>query len=213
MLQNRVDPWGNLIQTKARGAWMGNRGILHNEQQQVERQFKLKAWLICQLEFKDRKRQVMAPHRYTELFFLDEATAFAAGHRPCFECRREAAEHFKTCWLQANPEHGFDASVSINEIDAVLHRERINRKGEKLTHEAPAAALPNGVFVVWEGKPCLLYNRQLFPWSPAGYKTAIALPVAAPLQVLTPPSVVRSFTAGYQAQVGVNIVEGVKLDV
>ncbi|MEO8821838.1 MAG: hypothetical protein ABI267_08810 [Ginsengibacter sp.] len=96
MLQNRVDPFGNIIKTTARGSWMGNRGILHNDQQQVLRPFKLKAWITCKLEFNGRKRPVMAPHRYTGLFFLDEATSFAAGHRPCFECRRQDYHKFKT---------------------------------------------------------------------------------------------------------------------
>ena len=103
MLQNRVDPFGNLIKTPARGSWLGNRGIIHNHNQEVVRPFKLKAWITCTLEFRGRKRQVMAPDRYTELFFLDEATSFAAGHRPCFECRREDALRFKSYWLKGNP--------------------------------------------------------------------------------------------------------------
>src|ERR1700743_3660322 len=102
MLQNRVDPQGNIIKTTARGAWMGNRGQLHNEQRQIVRPFKLKAWLTCLLQFNGRKREVMSPQRYTELFFLDEATAFAAGHRPCFECRRKDYDLFKSFWLQGN---------------------------------------------------------------------------------------------------------------
>src|ERR1700760_1777025 len=105
MLQNRVDPEGNIIRTSARGSWMGNRGIIHDEQQNVLRAFKLKAWITCVLAFKGRKRPVMAPNRYTELFFLDEATAFSAGHRPCFECRRQDAGRFKSLWIKANPEY------------------------------------------------------------------------------------------------------------
>ena len=88
-MQNRVDPFGNIIATKARGEWMGNRGKIHNDNKEITHAFKLKAWLTCKLEFKNRRREVMGLKTYTELFFLDEATAFAAGHRPCFECRRE----------------------------------------------------------------------------------------------------------------------------
>ncbi|HEV2353312.1 MAG TPA: hypothetical protein VGR89_03670 [Puia sp.] len=102
MLQNRVDPRGSLIKTTARGAWMGNRGVIHDGQRNIIRPWKLKAWLTCQLVFKDRHRQVMAPDRYTELFFLDEATAFSAGHRPCAECRRSAFNRFKMAWIVAN---------------------------------------------------------------------------------------------------------------
>src|SRR3978361_1384995 len=116
MLQNRVDPFGNIINTSARGALMGNRGLLHNDKQTLVRTFKLKAWITCKLEFKERKRTVMAPNQYTELFFLDEATSFAAGHRPCFECRREDYNRFKTNWLKGNPEYSFNGKTSIKEI-------------------------------------------------------------------------------------------------
>ena len=94
-MQNRVNPFGEIIETKARGLWMGNRGHIHNDDRKIVRPFKLKAWIACKLEFKNRHREIMAHNLYTELFFLDEATAFAAGHRPCFECRRENAEKFK----------------------------------------------------------------------------------------------------------------------
>ncbi|HTJ10817.1 MAG TPA: hypothetical protein VL547_02270, partial [Dinghuibacter sp.] len=99
MLQNRVDPYGNIIFTPARGAWMGNRGLLHDAQQHIRRPFRLKAWIICVLQFKGRHRPVMAPGQYTELFFLDEATALSAGHRPCAECRREDFNRFKAAWI------------------------------------------------------------------------------------------------------------------
>src|ERR1700744_1539959 len=148
MLQNRVDPSGNIITTSARGAWMGNRGQLHDEHQHILRPFKLKAWLICLLRFKDRQRQVMAPNRYTELFFLDEATAFAAGHRPCFECRRKDYNRFKAFWITGNRKPGFDLNTSINEIDKLLHKERIGRKGEKITYKEKVKNLPDGVFIL-----------------------------------------------------------------
>ncbi len=198
MLQNRVDPWGNIIRTPARGAWIGNRGVLHNEQQQILRPFRLKAWITCVLEFKGRSRPIMAPNRWTELFFLDEATAFSAGHRPCFECRREDAVRFKRHWISGNPSYGFDQRTSINEIDKIIHAERISSSGEKVTYEAFLAALPMGSFVAHEGKPHQVRDGLLVPWSPLGYGPGIAVPKNAKAVVLTPASIVNAFRSGYQ---------------
>lgn len=200
MLQNRVDPQGNIICTAARGAWMGNRGILHDENKHILRPFKLKAWLICQLEFKGRKREVMAPNRYTELFFMDEVTALAAGHRPCFECRREDFNCFKKAWLKGNPEYGFDEKISIQQIDAVLHSQRIDRKKQKLTYEELPENLPDGAFVLYKAEPHLLWHKELFLWTISGYKKSIGLPAVAKFAVLTPKSTVNALRAGYQAQ-------------
>ncbi|MBO9730221.1 MAG: hypothetical protein J7623_16395 [Chitinophaga sp.] len=201
MLQNRVDPYGRLIFTQARGAWMGNRGILHDEQQQVLRPFKLKAWITCVLEFKNRHRTVMAPHRYTELFFRDEATSFAAGHRPCYECRRADYNRFKTYWLKGNPEYDFDDRVSIQEIDKILHRERITPRLEKVTYIDTLLQLPDGCFIVYEQQPCLVYEQALYRWSPDGYTKKDCFPKDEQVQVLTPLSVVSAFRAGYNPQV------------
>ncbi|PUZ28879.1 hypothetical protein DCC81_05205 [Chitinophaga parva] len=200
MLQNRVDPYGHLIRTPARGAWMGNRGLLHNEHQQIQRTFKLKAWITCVLEFKGRKRTVMAPHRYTELFFPDEATAFSAGHRPCFECRRADAQRFKAAWLQGNPDAGFNEQTSINHIDNLLHAERINKKGEKVTYDAAAGTLPDGTFIVYNDHPHVIAGGQLYPWHATGYGTAVPLPAGHMVTVLTPRSIVNAFNAGYHPQ-------------
>ena len=112
-LQNRVDPFGQLISTTARGAWMGNRGLIHNAAQQIVRPYKLKAWIICQLKFGDRHRVVMTPNLYTELFFLDEATAFSTGHRPCAECRRQDYNRFKQAWVNGNPSFGFGPKTPV----------------------------------------------------------------------------------------------------
>ena len=101
-LQNRVDPYGKLHAIAARGAWMGNRGILHDDEKRIVAPWRLKRWITCALTFRGRKRQVFAPHRYSELFFLDEATSFAAGHRPCAECRRERYNEFRAAWFEAN---------------------------------------------------------------------------------------------------------------
>jgi hypothetical protein len=203
MLQNRVDPFGNLIKTTARGSWMGNRGLLHNDKQEVLRPFKLKAWLICKLEFKGRSRQVMMPRLYTELFFLDEATAFAAGHRPCFECRRNDFDLFKSLWLKGNPEYNFNEKTSIKEIDDILHKERIDRNNLKVTFEEDRDKIPNGSFILYDKNAFLISDKQMFLWSPFGYDKGTALPRAGKLSVLTPKSIVKTFRAGYVPQMAV----------
>jgi len=203
MLQNRVDPQGNIIKTSARGAWMGNRGQLHDQGKAIKRQFKLKAWLICLLEFNGRHRQVMAPGRYTELFFLDEATAFAAGHRPCFECRRQDYNRFKAAWLKGNPEYGFNEKTSFQEIDQLLHKQRIDRKGNKATHEANIKDLPDGAFILIGNEPYLLTNNRIYHWAPAGYESAQPLPEITTVTVLTPKSTLNAFRAGYRPQLAI----------
>ncbi|MCW3464521.1 hypothetical protein [Chitinophaga nivalis] len=200
MLQNRVDPWGNIIRTPARGAWMGNRGLLHDEHKNIRRAFKLKAWITCVLAFKERRRTVMLPNRYTELFFLDEATAFAAGHRPCFECRRQDAIRFRSCWVQGNPQYALPEKVAFPVIDNILHAERINKAGEKILHEDSAGDLPDGCFILWQQQPCLVAGDWVYPWTPAGYLPGLPRPVSGQVTVLTPASVVNAFQAGYTPQ-------------
>ena len=204
MLQNRVDPMGNIIKASARGSWMGNRGLLHDEHQNLRRPFKLQAWLICLLEFKGRKRPVMAPRQYTELFFLDEATAFSAGHRPCFECRKMDFNRFKTFWIKGNPEYGFDEKTSIRNIDEILHQERIDPAGSKITYTGTLKDLPDGVFVIYKDQPAVVVSSSIFPWSPFGYEKGIALPQTEMVSVLTPKSTVNAFRAGYVPQMAIN---------
>ncbi len=224
MLQNRVDPQGNIIKTEARGHWTGNRGVLHDANKTIVRSFKLKAWITCRLEFKGSKRPIMAPNRWTELFFLDEATAFAAGHRPCFECRREDADRFKSFWLQGNPEYGFHKKTSIAQIDEILHIERIGRDKEKIGRdkekigrdkekigrdhakhifEEDPRRLPDGTFVRIDQQPLLILNRQLYPWSPSGYGQPTAFPNTEKVAVLTPRSIVNTLRAGYAPQMAI----------
>ena len=152
----------------------------------------------------------MAPDRYTELFFFDEATAFAAGHRPCFECRREDALRFKSYWLKGNPEYGFDERTSIGEIDAVLHRERVSPDGRKVLYEESLGTLPNGSFILLKGEPYLVFDGLVYRWSPEGYGAGELLPVddgaghpgmPDTVSVLTPRSVVKGFRAGYAVDV------------
>lgn len=197
MFQNRVTPTGEIIKTAARGTFMGNRGVIHNDKGEIKHRYKLNAWITCLLQFKGRHFKIMAPKRFTALFFLDEATAFAAGHRPCNECRREDFQKFKSYWIAGNPEYGFTMKTKIAAIDTILHRERITSQGDKITYEMKYSEIPDGTFVLIGSKACLLFQSHLYEWTPFGYNAAMALPASPYLTVLTPKSVVRAFRAGY----------------
>ncbi len=194
-LQNRVDPFGQLVAVDARGGWMGNRGLLHDAGQRIRRPFRLKAWLICVLEFKDRRRTVMSPGLYTELFFLDEATALAAGHRPCAECRRADYLRFKAA-AEAGRGAVFPRAA---DMDAVLHADRIDPAGGKRTWRAPVADLPDGVFIVSDGEPWLKRAGRLHRWAASGYTDSRPLQTGE-AEVLTPRLTVEALSAGYVAQ-------------
>ena len=172
-LQNRVTPRGDLIAVPARGALMGNRGRLHGADLQIVRRqvSSYRAWVTCVLAFRGRRRSVMTPGRYTELFFLDEATALAAGHRPCGECRRADYQRFKTAWIAGNPGRGLAGAVSIGAIDRELHRDRLAPGGVQRTFVAEVAGLPDGTFVARgsQAVPLLIWAGALWPWSPEGY--------------------------------------------
>lgn len=200
MLQNRVNPFGDIIATKARGKWLGNRGQLHGTGKTILRPFKHKAWIICLLEFKGRHRIVMSPNLWTELFFLDEATAMAAGHRPCFECRRAAAKLFKAAWLKGNPLYGFTQKTLIGKIDEVLQKERINEGGQKVAFEAALQDLPDGTFIEIDNQAYLVSNSMIYLWSPFGYAAAKQIPPTTKVKVLTPCSMVNALKAGYPVQ-------------
>jgi len=200
MLQNRVNPFGQIIKTPHRGAWLGNRGVIHNAGKAIVRQFKVKAWITCVLEFRGRHREVMQPNRWTELFFLDEATAFSAGHRPCFQCRYADHQRFKRYWLAGNPEYGFDMKTAVTEIDNILQRERIAADKTKIYYSKSLELLPAGVFVSYRNNPYLVKDKQLYLWTPAGYEKPIPFPVSDKVAVLTPESFVNMFTAGYVPQ-------------
>ena len=188
-LQNRVDPWGRLHAVQARGAWMGNRGVLHDASKRIVRQWRLKAWILCRLQFKGRRRPVFAPARYSELFFLDEATAFAAGHRPCAECNRERFNVFKRAW---------PGGTTAAEIDRALHAERI-AGGEKAVHEARLAELPDGVMIERDGAALLVRGDALLPWSFTGYGARLPRR-GGTVRVLTPRPMVRAIAQGLAPQ-------------
>ena len=182
---------------------MGNRGAIHDKNRRIVRSHSVIRWITCALQFKGRRREVMSPGKYTELFFLDEATAFAAGHRPCAECRREAYLEFKKYWLAGNPMYHFDAKSSINDVDAVIHAERTTPEGNKRMHIEQMDGLPDGAFVA-KGKTALLVKgHQLFPWNPGGYGPPIERPKGKPAVVLTPPSIINAFRAGYTPQMAI----------
>jgi len=196
--QNRVNPFGELISTPARGTLMGNRGCLHDQDQHITRPFVLRRWIICLLEFRGRHREVMTPGRYTELFFLDEATALAAGHRPCAECQRERYLLFREEWAGPGAARAGSRLPSADEMDNVLHAERLDGDGGKRTYFAPVAELPPGVMVVdAEGVPFLVLEKRLARWEPGGYTGSVARPANGSFRVLTPPSIVRAILRGY----------------
>jgi hypothetical protein len=191
-LQNRVTPFGALIATPARGTLMGNRGCLHDDRRRLRRPFAVKRWIICVLEFKGRHRTVMAPGQYTELFFLDEATALAAGHRPCAECQRGRYDLFRTHWAGRGR-----ALPRADDLDEALHAERLDGRAKR-TYMERLSRLPAGTMIAdADGRAYLVQHGTVLPWAPAGYGAILARPAPGPWRVLTPRSIVRALARGY----------------
>ena len=194
-LQNRVTPFGDIVAIPQRGMFTGNRGIIHDPATRtlLNRRWASKAWLVCLCEYKDRQRAVMGRRSWTELFFLDEAVALAAGHRPCFFCRREAAAAFREAWAQGRAAKLRRAA----EMDAVLHAERLDR-GCKRLHSLPADVdeLPDGTVIAVAGEAYTLMQGRAFRWTARGYEGPAEIPRANAL--LTPPSTVGALSAGYR---------------
>jgi hypothetical protein len=172
-LQNRVTPEGDIVAVAARGEMMGNRGgCFHRDDRTLSpRRWASRQWICCVLEFNKRRRQVMQPGRYTELFFLDEVTALSAGHRPCFECRRTDALRFAECLAAAG---GVSARMSAPEIDRVLHTERTDTRGAKRVYSCPIENLPDGAFVRLEGLPHVISGADVLHWTPEGYRRRLS---------------------------------------
>lgn len=194
-LQNRVNPFGDIVAIAQRGLFMGNRGILHDPATRtlLRRRWTNKAWIVCTCSFRGVRRQVMGRRSWTELFFLDEAVAFAAGHRPCYYCRRDAAREFAAAWGRA---HG-QRAVGARRIDEVLHAQRLHG-GRKHIHALaePVAELPDGAMVVSSGEAYLVARGKMFRWTEAGYENpATALRAEG---LLTPPATVATLRAGYR---------------
>ena len=194
-LQNRVTPTGDIIATPHRGLFTGNRGIIHDPATKtlLKRRWSSPTWITCVCEFRDWRRKVMGGRSWTELFFLDEATAFAAGHRPCFFCRRDDANRFRAAWEKGNGV----TDVRAREMDAVLHRERLER-GKKRLHPLamPVSELPDGAMVQRGEESFLVLQGRVLEWSMAGYgRTDDKMGDAT---LLTPPSTLRALGAGYR---------------
>jgi hypothetical protein len=200
--QNRVDPFGQFHAVDARGAWMGNRGILHNDAGQILVQWRLKRWITCSLIFKGRHRQVFTPHNFSELFFLDEATAFSAGHRPCAECRRPRYNEFCRAWSMANPNISEGSLLRAEEIDRQLHSERTLPGRAKRSYDSKIRDLPSGTFIERQGVAHLIWNGKLHPWSFGGYGPPLLNAAHNEVvRVLTPSSIVATFRSGFVPQV------------
>jgi hypothetical protein len=193
-LQNRVTPFGEIVALPGRGLVFGNRGILHDDDRHIVRSFQVRRWIACRLQFRGIRRTLMRPHSYTELFFLDEATAFSAGHRPCAECRRDDYRRFRALWEARHGDAGADS------IDRELHAHRIARR-QKRTYVAQLAGVPDGVFVALDGDAQLVWNSGLLQWSDAGYTQRTPRPARATVEVLTPRPIVELFHAGYVPEV------------
>jgi hypothetical protein len=188
-LQNRVTPFGDIVAIPQRGMFTGNRGIIHDPATKtlLRKRWASKAWLICRCDYKGRRRDVMAGRSWTELFFLDEAVALAAGHRPCFLCRREAAESFRAAWA-AGAEVGKPSTAAM---DAVLHCER-TAGGRRRVH----ADLPSGTVVVASGAAYTIAGGAAFRWTECGYEPPE--PIRHVDSLLTPPSTFLALRAGYR---------------
>ena len=190
-LQNRVSPFGELFAAPVRGTLMGNRGgRLHDAAKKLgARRWASKQWICCKLAFNNRHRKVWGDS-YSELFFLDEVTAFAAGHRPCFECRRKDALQFATLFA------GTRKRASAGEMDDALHAERLDGHDKRM-HRRGIDELPDGAMIARAGEAFAVRGRTLLRWTPSGYAEANPRPRRGQVDVLTPPSMLRVLKRGY----------------
>jgi len=191
--RNRVTPFGDVIETEARGLLFGNRGVLHDDRGEIVLRFQGKRWIACRLAFKGRRRPLLRPGRFTELFFLDEATALAAGHRPCAECRREDFERFRAAWAATHP----GTPLRVDDVDDVLHAERVGPDRTKRLHSAEIGTLPGGSMIALDGEAWLVTRGELLHWTPFGYDDRRLLH-DTDVHVLTPPSIVAVIAEGYR---------------
>jgi hypothetical protein len=193
-LQNRVTPLGELVAEPGRGLVYGNRGCLHDESGRIRRRYNGKRWIACRLQFRGWQRtRLLQPGRFTELFFLDEATAFAAGHRPCALCRRKDFVRLTQIWGELH-----DGRPGADAIDAQLHAERVDPDTRaQVRRETPIDELPDGAFVLQNGSPCVVLGSELLGWTAAGYATRRPRPRREPAVLITPPSLVAVLRAGW----------------
>ena len=194
-LRNRVTPLSDLIEDPARGLVYGNRGCLHDETGRIRRRYSGKRWIACGLQFRGWQRcPLLQPGRFTELFFLDEATALAAGHRACALCRREDYDRLLSIWRELHP-----GQIGADAIDIQLHSERVTAVTRaQRHHEAALEELPDGAFVLQEGEPYLVLGANLLRWTPAGYRDAAPRPTEQRVVLITAPSLVSVLRAGWR---------------
>lgn len=193
---NRVTPFGEILAVPERGLVYGNRGCLHDATGRIRRAYAVRRWISCRLEFRGRRRTpLVQPGRYTGLFFLDEATAFAAGHRPCAECRRADYVRFGALWRSVHP-----ADRSADAIDLTLHAERWVDGGQR-RYTAPYGELPDATVVIIDEQPWLVLGDALLRWTPGGYRERRVRPARGPATVLTPPSLRAVLSAGWAGDV------------
>jgi len=197
-LRNRVTPFSELIADPARGLVYGNRGCLHDDAGRIRRRYAGRRWIACRLRFRGWHRApLLQPGRFTELFFLDEATAMAAGHRACALCRREDYNRLVALWRDLHP-----GQVGADAMDAQLHEERLGAGTRaQRHHEAPLDDLPDGAFVLRDGAPWLVRGGELLEWTPAGYAGRVGRAAGERATVITPPSLVAVLRAGWQGAV------------
>ena len=195
--RNRVTPMGDIVAAPLRGAWTGNRGKVH-EGHEIVRFHSGKLWIICALRFRERWHPLWQPNHYTFLFFHDEAVAFAAGHRPCSECRHGAYLAYVDAWAEAAGGGRPTASV----VNSQLHSERLYpRSHRRRMHELPYRQLPDGGYVLYDGRQRLVLGDSLVAWTPRGYGGAVPRPSDGTADVITPPSTLAVLRAGYPVQI------------
>jgi hypothetical protein len=191
--RNRVDPFGEIVAIPQRGRWMGNRGILHVDTT-IVRPWQHRHWIICETEYKDWRAPQWLPGRYTPLFFLDEAVALAAGHRPCALCRYQRWRAFLDAWRSATG----DATAARDAVDRRLQRDRRDDNRAQRTHTRSWRDLPAGTFVVVDDTAMRVNADELRPWTPDGYRAPLRRPSRGDVEVLTPAVTVDVLAAGYR---------------
>lgn len=197
-LRNRVTPFNDIVAVSARGTLMGNRGRLHDDEQELGRRlYTTRSWVACVLQFKNRHRPVMQPGRYTELFFLDEPTSLAAGHRPCGQCRYADYHRFLDAWRSGNAMQG----ALLREIDERMQEDRLDRALRRQKRVmGPLADLPDGTMVslpLEPGLALMVWGQALMEWSPTGYHSCRRRPASLQVELLTPACTVKALAAGY----------------
>jgi hypothetical protein len=194
--RNRVTPFGEIVAVPLRGAYTGNRGRLHRGHE-IVRLHAHDSWVTCALRFNDRWNEQWLPHRFTWLYFQDEAVAFAAGHRPCGECRHADYKRYQAAWAVA----AGGEPPSAREMNRQLHGERIVRgTHRRRLHVEDGASLPDGTFIAIDGRPHLILGKSAVEWTTDGYRVHRPRP-SGPLTVITPPSTVAVLRAGYPVDI------------